>query len=281
MFMSTQTENTRLIILKKYCTNESPFSSHTVKLKLIACGEKQWICERCHRTTWNDQPIPIELHHIDGNKRNNLIENLQILCNNCHAQTESFRRKKSNSSSKISKTIEEYKNAIVSSPNMRQALIKLGISPRGGNYLRARTIMNDQGLSFRPYTEEEKKVYRANLNKASRTRRLVFEGNMRKIYNRRSIKEWGIENRKVVRPSKDELLHMIWSKSAEKIAKTYGISSSAVKKWAKVYQIPTPPPGYWRKFECGHLAECDRIKASLFSKYMVVVPGLEPGSISA
>jgi predicted hotdog family 3-hydroxylacyl-ACP dehydratase len=34
----------------------------------------------------NNQPIPLELHHIDGNHHNNSLSNLQILCPNCHAQ---------------------------------------------------------------------------------------------------------------------------------------------------------------------------------------------------
>lgn len=35
----------------------------------------------------------MELHHIDGNTSNNKLENLQILCPNCHAQTDTFRAK--------------------------------------------------------------------------------------------------------------------------------------------------------------------------------------------
>jgi hypothetical protein len=35
---------------------------------------------------WNDKPIPLELHHKDGDHFNNELSNLQILCPNCHAQ---------------------------------------------------------------------------------------------------------------------------------------------------------------------------------------------------
>ena len=43
--------------------------------------------------TWNGLPIPLELHHIDGNRNNHKFENLQLLCLNCHAQTDTFRAK--------------------------------------------------------------------------------------------------------------------------------------------------------------------------------------------
>jgi predicted HNH restriction endonuclease len=38
-------------------------------------------------------PIPLELHHIDGDKTNNTLENFQLLCPNCHALTDSYRGK--------------------------------------------------------------------------------------------------------------------------------------------------------------------------------------------
>lgn len=58
--------------------------SHVLKLKLIRDGIKQQQCEICELSKWQDQMIPLELHHIDGNHFNNELENLQILCPNCH-----------------------------------------------------------------------------------------------------------------------------------------------------------------------------------------------------
>lgn len=56
-------------------------SSHILKLKLI----KEHKCERCGCSEWIGQPIPLELHHKDGDHYNNSLDNLEILCPNCHA----------------------------------------------------------------------------------------------------------------------------------------------------------------------------------------------------
>lgn len=77
--------------------------SHKLKNKLIEDGIKDKRCEICGLDKWNDKEIPLELHHLDGNKKNNEICNLQILCPNCHAQTSNF----------CSKNIESYKNRLV------------------------------------------------------------------------------------------------------------------------------------------------------------------------
>ena len=50
-----------------------------------------YCCESCGNSKWMGQPITLELHHIDGNSDNNVSDNLQLLCPNCHSQTETYR----------------------------------------------------------------------------------------------------------------------------------------------------------------------------------------------
>ena len=81
--------------IKELLTNERKisYSSHGLKKRLIAEGLKQHKCECCGITEWNGKPAPIELDHINGNHHDNRLENLRILCPNCHAQTDTYRGK--------------------------------------------------------------------------------------------------------------------------------------------------------------------------------------------
>jgi hypothetical protein len=68
-------------------------TSHKLKLRLIKEGILQRKCYDCELTEWKNQPIPIELEHINGNRFDCRIENLTILCPNCHALTKTYRGK--------------------------------------------------------------------------------------------------------------------------------------------------------------------------------------------
>lgn len=58
--------------------------------KLKKEGIKEHKCEKCGGTVWCGEPIPLELHHIDGNNSNNDLNNIQLLCPNCHYQTDNY-----------------------------------------------------------------------------------------------------------------------------------------------------------------------------------------------
>lgn len=63
---------------------------------ILRCLNGQAKCEICGIHDWNKQPIVFQIHHIDGNNRNNEKDNLQLLCPNCHSQTDNFSNKKRN-----------------------------------------------------------------------------------------------------------------------------------------------------------------------------------------
>ena len=65
-------------------------ASEKIKNHLYAAGLKKNVCECCGISEWNGKSISCQLHHIDGNSQNNTLENLQILCPNCHTQTDNY-----------------------------------------------------------------------------------------------------------------------------------------------------------------------------------------------
>ncbi|WP_022894305.1 HNH endonuclease signature motif containing protein [Agromyces subbeticus] len=54
-----------------------------------------YVCVLCRLgPEWNGKPLTLELDHVDGDRLNNELSNLRLLCPNCHAQTETSNRRK-------------------------------------------------------------------------------------------------------------------------------------------------------------------------------------------
>lgn len=82
--------------LSSFFSEHSQFPSATVKLRLLNNKLKEYKCEKCGITDWLGQPITLQLHHINGQHYDNRLENLQLLCPNCHSQTDNFCKQKNN-----------------------------------------------------------------------------------------------------------------------------------------------------------------------------------------
>jgi hypothetical protein len=61
-----------------------------LKKRLIAEGLKGDRCERCGIAEWRGRRLSIALHHINGDPADHRLDNLQLLCPNCHSQTPNF-----------------------------------------------------------------------------------------------------------------------------------------------------------------------------------------------
>ena len=55
--------------------------------------KEEHLCQQLRKNEWLGKEIPVEVHHIDGDKLNNTLENLQILCPNCHYFTDTYKSK--------------------------------------------------------------------------------------------------------------------------------------------------------------------------------------------
>lgn len=162
-------------ILVKNCE----YSSNKLRKRLISEGLKEHRCECCGLTEWLDEPIPLELDHIDGDHYNNLIENLKILCPNCHAKTPTYRGK--NKKNKNSETIRRKKERIRTKKVYNCLSCSVELS---GNH--------KTGLCSSCYSKSQ---------------------------------------RKVERPSKEQLLQEVNQSSYVAVGKKYGVSDNAIRKW--------------------------------------------------
>jgi DNA-binding transcriptional ArsR family regulator len=66
---------------------------------LIDAGLKDGRCERCGIESWRGLPLSLQLHHANGIPDDNRLENLLLLCPNCHSQTPSHSRKRASAGS--------------------------------------------------------------------------------------------------------------------------------------------------------------------------------------
>jgi len=94
----------KTLILRKKKRSSSKTKELVLNHKL-----KPYKCEICGITEWLDNPITLQLHHINGNPLDDRLENLQILCPNCHSQTDSYckRQEIRKSTKSINSNIDE------------------------------------------------------------------------------------------------------------------------------------------------------------------------------
>jgi hypothetical protein len=76
--------------------NSTYTNTARLRRRLVAEGLKPAHCERCELDSWLGEPLPLALDHVNGDHADNRLENLRILCPNCHALTETWCGRKGN-----------------------------------------------------------------------------------------------------------------------------------------------------------------------------------------
>ena len=231
-------------------------NTHKLKLRLIKEGLLKNECAGCAINTWTSKitsgetrPLSLHLDHIDGDNTNNTLENLRVLCPNCHAQTSTYCAKnrkvgkvyrscficKKTISGRISRCeecLDIYKaNSKWPSPGSLLEMFKT----KGLNQV-ATLLKKD------PYTIHRHIKALGLLEEYNALRDLRNPS-----YKNRLLKKGITNNRAKETPTKEELEKLVWETPTTELAQRYGISDVALSKWCKKYGISKPPRGYWAK----------------------------------
>lgn len=203
--------------LSQVLVENSTGNSHKLKLRLIKEGVKEEKCEVCGNTEWMGEPIPLDLHHINGNHFDNRLENLIIVCPNCHRLTDTHGNKNA-SIDLIFKQIAEQ----TAEDKIRLLLERE--EKRQQEFLENR-IRYGKIAKF-PKKEKVKK-YCLQCGKE-----IIGRGE-----KYCSIECATIANSKIY-PSKEELLEESKKyKSMEEMGRHYNITGNGLKKWFNKYSI--------------------------------------------
>jgi len=204
----------------------SKVSAYIVKQRFLDVVEYK--CKICGIKEWQGQSIKLDMDHINGNSSDDRIENLRLLCPNCHSLTETYKSK----NKKTLKITEEQIIAVIpETANARQALMMVGLAPRGGNYTRIYRLIAKYGLKFKEGPNKICTVCGAEISTGCE----------------KCVKCYAISREIIAWPPRDELERMVWAKPSTDIAEELGVSDSAIKKRCRKLGIKKPGKGYWQK----------------------------------
>jgi Zn finger protein HypA/HybF involved in hydrogenase expression len=122
-------------------TNFENLSFNSLRFRILY--EQNNKCNKCGLNEWLDQELVLELEHKDGNNKNNARDNLEMICPNCHSLTQTWRGRNKRERRHRVPDKQLLESLLVNQWNMRQSLLDVGLSPKGGNYNRCHKLKKE------------------------------------------------------------------------------------------------------------------------------------------
>ena len=122
-------------------TNFEDLSFNSLRFRILYEQENK--CNKCGLDEWLGHKFVLELEHKDGNNKNNNRDNLEMICPNCHSLTETWRGRNKKERRHRVPDKQLLESLLVNNWNMRQALLDVGLSAKGGNYNRCHKLKKE------------------------------------------------------------------------------------------------------------------------------------------
>jgi hypothetical protein len=207
-----------LLILSEnyYCTS---------RLKKRLLNEKllENICVICKNTgEWQNKRLVLHLDHVNGNNKDNRLENLRLLCPNCHSQTETYCAKKDKESI-FENNCENCKKVIAVDKRYCKTCFSI------------RNVNNPTVSAY------------ANVNYFCKNN-CGQRCSIKDSYCLKCAPQFTVvpHPTKITWPDKETLRTLVWEKPSQQLSKELGVSDKAIEKHCKKYGIEKPPRGYWQ-----------------------------------
>lgn len=210
--------------LKKLLIEEGNIVDKRFKYHLYENNLKEEKCEKCGKPPeWFGEPLVLQLDHINGICTDNRLENLRILCPDCHSQTITYcrgQRVKDKSWEKPSK--EELIKYIKELKTPKKLITKFKIC-----YETLRNWIKTYNLYYECMKENDEPIKKIEYNCSKCNTKITKK-------NKTGMCVWC----KSKCPLKEQLLEDIKQlKSKVAIGKKYGVADNTIKKWYRRYSI--------------------------------------------
>ena len=207
-----------------------------------------YVCKVCEmEPVWLGKPITLQLDHVNGNRRDQRLENLRWICPNCHSQTITY----GGHNKKFKPCVDDATliSALENSTNIWQALLSVDLG-NGRNVARAKKLITKNCIEVGSKLPEKEALAKVHTPSLPRQKKNYF------CLECSACVDKGIKrcpmcherfSHKIVWPANEELSKLLWSTPSSKLAKELGVSDSAIVNRCKRLQIRKPPRGYWEK----------------------------------